>query len=37
MPTKENNATAKRKYVKPSITEVWNENIGLEGAYLLEM
>ena len=28
---------SKREYVKPMISEVWNEEIGLKGAYLLEM
>ena len=28
---------AKKMYVKPEIKEVWNENIGMTGAYLLEM
>jgi hypothetical protein len=27
----------KKKYIKPEITKVWSENIGLKGAYLLEM
>ena len=27
----------KRVYVKPDIKEVWNENIGMTGVYLLEM
>ncbi len=27
----------KKKYVKPEIKEVWNEDIGIHGAYLLEM
>jgi hypothetical protein len=29
--------TIKRVYVKPEIKEVWNENIGMTGVYLLEM
>ncbi len=29
--------TMKRAYVKPEIKEVWNENIGMTGVYLLEM
>jgi len=27
----------KKKYVKPDIKEVWSENIGMTGVYLLEM
>ena len=27
----------KKEYVRPEIKEVWNENIGLNGVYLLEM
>ena len=27
----------KRKYIRPEIKEVWNENIGMTGVYLLEM
>ena len=27
----------RRVYVKPDIKEVWNENIGMTGVYLLEM
>jgi hypothetical protein len=30
-------STSKRKYVKPKLVEVWNERIGLKGAFLLEM
>lgn len=34
---KKNKFNNKRKYIKPKITKVWSENIGLKGAYLLEM
>ncbi len=27
----------KKKYIPPEIKEVWNEEIGMTGAYLLEM
>ena len=27
----------KKKYTPPEIKEVWNEEIGMTGAYLLEM
>ncbi|MFX0142327.1 MAG: hypothetical protein ACFFDN_52290 [Candidatus Hodarchaeota archaeon] len=27
----------KKKYVKPAIKKVWDENIGMTGVYLLEM
>ncbi len=27
----------RRKYVQPEIKEVWNENIGIDIYYLLEM
>jgi hypothetical protein len=27
----------KQKYVKPEIKEVWDENIGMRGIYLLEL
>ena len=36
MDTEDTQVKAK-KYVKPMLTEVWNENIGIKGAYLLEM
>lgn len=27
----------KKKYLKPGIKKVWNEDIGMTGVYLLEM
>ena len=29
--------STKKKWVKPVIKKVWNENIGMSGVYLLEM
>ena len=27
----------KKRYIRPEIKEVWDENIGMRGVYLLEM
>ena len=27
----------KKRYIRPEIKEVWDENIGMKGVYLLEM
>jgi hypothetical protein len=35
--SKQQKAIKKKTYARPEIREVWSENIGLAGAYLLEM
>jgi hypothetical protein len=37
METKRKRIQKKQKYVKPEIKEVWDENIGMRGIYLLEI
>jgi len=36
-PHAEKQGGKKKAYIRPEINEVWSENIGLAGAYLLEM
>lgn len=35
--TADSGTKKKKKYIKPDIKKVWNENIGMTGVYLLEM